>query len=95
LEADSLQWRNVILIGLPNTSFQLKNRLDGQNFRIDSSSNGVVINRNPQSGEPAGRLFIALRSRQQTACSPGDDPVVGTSQGLWPGIRFDASGVAV
>jgi hypothetical protein len=41
-----------------------------------------------------GRLFIELRDRAGIACSPANDPILATAQGIWPGIRFDESGVS-
>jgi hypothetical protein len=53
LEADSLHWCNVILIGLPNSSFQLQGSLGHLSFAIDAKEPASVINKRPRAGEPA------------------------------------------
>jgi hypothetical protein len=53
LEADSLHWVNVILLGLPNSSFQLRSALLPRNFSIDPKEPASVVNRHPRPGEPA------------------------------------------
>jgi hypothetical protein len=37
---------------------------------------------------------IDLRDRASLACAPGTDAVLATAQGVWPGIRFDESGIS-
>jgi hypothetical protein len=53
LEADSLHWCNVILLGLPNSSFQLRSSLAARTFFVDSKEPASVVNRFPKPGEPA------------------------------------------
>jgi hypothetical protein len=53
LEADSLHWCNVILLGLPSSSFQLQASLGHLGFTIDAKEPVSVVNRRPRAGEPA------------------------------------------
>jgi hypothetical protein len=56
----------------------------------ESATAQVVVLRKAAGRRPV----IELRDRTEVACAPGKDGIAGTAQGIWPGIRFDESGIS-